>query len=172
MGLEAVPVSLKDSQEFVDRLHRHHKAPVRDKFRIGCALDGKLVGVANVGRPVSRILDDGHTVEVIRLCTDGTKNVCSFLYSRCARAAEELGYSKIITYILDSESGVSLQSSGWHKETDNSGGREWDCPSRPRIHGKYPIVKKQRWAKDLRNSGQPAMFPESDPADPQMNLFD
>lgn len=121
-NLVAVPVSLKESQEFVDSVHRHHNAPIGDKFRVGCALDGKLVGVANVGRPVSRFLDNGKTVEVIRLCTDGTKNACSFLYSRCARIAYEMGYRKIITYILESESGVSLKSSGWHIEKEDAGG--------------------------------------------------
>ena len=93
-----------------------------DKFRVGVSDGDKLVGVAQVGRPVSRYLDDGQTLEVIRCCTDGTKNACSFLYSRCARIAEEMGYKKIITYILASELGSSLKASGWHCETDNAGG--------------------------------------------------
>jgi hypothetical protein len=35
------------------------------------------------------------------------------LYSACARAAKALGYGRIITYILESESGTSLRASGW-----------------------------------------------------------
>lgn len=109
---------------------------------------GVLVGVANVGRPVARALCDGKTLEVVRLCSTGEKDVCSFLYSRCARIAKELGYSKIITYILDTESGVSLKASGWHKEADIRG-HTWDTPSRPR-QTKAPTCNKQRWAKELR----------------------
>ena len=59
--------------------------------------------------PVSRYLDDGHTLEVNRLCTDGTKNACSFLYAAAWRAARAMGYRKIVTYILDTESGASLR---------------------------------------------------------------
>lgn len=123
-----------------------------------------LHGVAMVGRPVSRYLDgSGDTLEVIRLCTDGTYNACSFLYSRAARIAAEMGYSKIITYILDTEDGTSLKASGWHLESAEAGGGEWSSPSRPRNlyveqlslfddkpRQKYPIGKKQRWAKELR----------------------
>lgn len=80
--LKAVPLELKQANSFVDELHRHHDPVFRDKFRVGAMLDGKLVGVVQIGRPVSRMLDDGRTVEVTRLCSDGTENVCSFLYER------------------------------------------------------------------------------------------
>ena len=120
--LIAIPLSLKQANTFVDELHRHHNPSMGDKFRVGVSDGNKLVGVAQVGRPVSRYLDDGQTLEVIRCCTDGTKNACSFLYSRCARIAEEMGYKKIITYILASELGSSLKASGWHCEADNAGG--------------------------------------------------
>ncbi len=111
--LELMPISLAVANGFVAEHHRHHK-PVRGhKFSLGCMADGRLVGVAIVGRPVSRCLDDGLTLEVNRLCTDGTKNACSFLYGAAARAAKVMGYRKIITYILDTESGISLRASGW-----------------------------------------------------------
>lgn len=86
--IEATPLELSAANEFVATLHRHHDPVHRDKFRIGASQDGRLVGVCQVGRPVSRMLDDGKTVEVVRLCTDGTKDVCSFLYSRAARIAK------------------------------------------------------------------------------------
>lgn len=92
--MKAVCLSLKEANKYVEKYHRHHSPVHGDKFRVGCEENGKLVGVANVGRPVSRYLDDGKTLEVLRLCTDGTKNACSFLYSRCARIAKELGYEK------------------------------------------------------------------------------
>lgn len=145
--MKAVPLELKQANEFVNKLHRHHDSVHRDKFRIGCEVDGKLVGVVQLARPVSRMLDDGKTIEVVRLCTDGTLNVCSFLYSRAARIATEMGYSKIITYILDSESGTSLKACGWHKEADTKG-HSWSCTSRPRSTT-APTCNKQRWAKNL-----------------------
>ena len=83
--LTVKPMSLADANRFVAEHHRHHK-PVRGhKFSLGCMANGRLVGVAIVGRPVSRYLDDGLTLEVNRLCTDGTKNACSFLYGAAAR---------------------------------------------------------------------------------------
>ena len=145
--MKAVPLELKAANAFVERYHRHHPPVVRDKFRVGCEVDGQLVGVVNVGRPVSRMLCDGKTLEVTRLCTDGTKGVCSFLYSRAARIAKEMGYERIITYILDSESGTSLKAAGWHYDYMTDGG-DWSRPSRPR-NGTSPICPKQRWSKDL-----------------------
>lgn len=158
-SLRATPLELKDANAFVERLHRHHTPVVRDKYRVGCTVGDKLVGVIQVGRPVARALCDGKTLEVVRCCADGTKDVCSFLYSRAARIAKEMGYSKIITYILDSESGTSLKASGWVKESDIKG-HPWGCPSRPRDimdrqqsffeqKQKYPTCDKQRWVKDL-----------------------
>lgn len=147
MHLIAVPLELKESNAFVTEHHRHHDPVHRDKFRVGCSYNGTLVGVANVGRPVARALADGKTLEVLRLCTTGEKDVCSFLYSRCARIAKEMGYSKIITYILETESGTSLKASGWHKEADIKG-HTWNTPSRPRATT-APTCDKQRWAKDL-----------------------
>ena len=94
MKIKAVPLDLKEAQLFIDKNHRHHNAAHRDKFRIGAEVNGVLVGVVQVGRPVARMLDDGKTLEVLRLCTDGSNDVCSFLYSRSARIAKELGYEK------------------------------------------------------------------------------
>ena len=157
----AVPMELKAAQNYINTYHRHHKAAHRDKFRIAAMDDNKIVGVIQVGRPVSRMLDDGNTLEVLRLCTNEEKNVCSFLYSRAARIAKEMGYKKIITYILESESGISLKASGWECEADGVGGVDWSTPSRPREvvpsqlslfpeKQKYPVnVRKQRWSKQL-----------------------
>lgn len=146
--LEATPLELKAANEFVASLHRHHDPVHRDKFRIGASDNGRLVGVVQVGRPVSRMLDDGKTVEVVRLCTDGTKDVCSFLYSRAARIAKEMGYERIITYILCTESGASLRACGWAEDWTTSGGH-WSRPSRKRTTTS-PIIPKKRYVKYLK----------------------
>jgi hypothetical protein len=61
------------------------------------------VAAAICGRPTNRNNDDGQTVEVIRLASDGTRNACSFLYGASARVAREMGASLILTYTLESE---------------------------------------------------------------------
>lgn len=139
--IEAVPLELSVANEFVATLHRHHDPVHRDKFRIGASQNGKLVGVVQVARPVSRMLDDGKTVEVVRLCTDGTKDVCSFLYAKAARIAKEMGYEKIITYILHTESGASLRACGWEYDGETTGGH-WNRPSRKRNTTAPTIPKK------------------------------
>ncbi len=70
--LDICPVSLKEANAYVEQHHRHHKPVVGHKFSIGCTDGENIVGVAIVGRPVSRYLDDGWTLEVNRLATDGT----------------------------------------------------------------------------------------------------
>lgn len=145
--MKLVPLERKEAAEFVERLHRHHDPVLRDRYRIGAEQGGKLVGVVQVGNPVARALCDGKTLEVVRLCTDGTRNACSFLYSAAARVARDLGFSKIITYILDTEDGASLRAAGWHKEADVRG-KSWDTPSRPRTTT-APTQNKQRWAREL-----------------------
>ena len=158
--IKAIPISLAQAQSYIDEHHRHHTSVIRDKYRVGAEINGELVGVAQVGRPVNRHMDDGKTLEVIRLCSNGTKDVCSFLYAKSARIAKELGYSKIITYILESETGTSLKASGWHLEDSQCGGGTWDRANRKRelldaqlslypIKQKYVTEKKQRWAKEL-----------------------
>ena len=140
MKLYLVPVSFKDAARFVRQHHRHHTPPVGHKFSIGVVYDGRLVGVAIVGRPVSRLRDDGQTLEVTRLCTTGHRNACSFLYGAAARAAFALGYCRIGTYVLKSEPGTTLKAAGWNLIGEVRG-RSWSAPSRPRVD-KHPTEAK------------------------------
>lgn len=133
-------VELAEANAFVAAHHRHHKPVVGHKFSLGAMMDGELVGVVIVGRPVSRMRDDGNTLEVTRLCTTGHKNACSFLYGAAARAAFALGYGRIGTYILVSEDGASLRASGWRLIGERGGG-SWSSPSRPRVD-KHPTERK------------------------------
>lgn len=145
--LALTPVSLREANAFVDRHHRHHKSVTGHKFSIGCTQDGELVGVAIMGRPVSRYLDDGLTLEVNRLCTTGAENACSMLYGAAARAARAMGYRKIITYTLDTEPGTSLRAAGWTC-MGLAGGERWTgkrCPAADL----YPPQMKLRYEKQL-----------------------
>ena len=140
-------IELKEANIFVAKHHRHHKPVTGHRFSIGCFNGDILIGVAIVGRPIARRIDQYNTVEVLRCCTDGTKNACSMLYSACRRAAKELGYSRIITYILETEKGTSLKASGWNYVYTNRGG-SWNVKSRPRKIS-APIIPKKLYESYL-----------------------
>jgi hypothetical protein len=129
------PVSLREANAFVQEHHRHHRPVPGAKFGLAVARDGAtaghIVGVAIVGRPVARHLDDGWTLEVTRLCTDATPNACSKLYGAAQRATRALGYTRLITYTLPAEGGASLRAAGW-RLVGLRGGGHWGRPSRPR----------------------------------------
>ena len=143
---EIIPISLKQANEYVTLHHRHHKKVVGCKFCIGLMANNQLVGVAICGRPVSRHYDNGTTLEINRLCTNGHKNACSQLYGACVRIAKEMGYKKVITYILESENGASLKASNFTCE-GVAGGKIW-TGTRCRDNG-VPKELKQRWVKYL-----------------------
>lgn len=139
------PCTLRDANTFVTNYHRHHKPTVGHKFSIACYDGGRLVGVAICGRSIFRYLDNGCILEINRLCTDGTYNACSMLYGACARIAKDMGYSKIITYILQSENGASLKASGFICEGE-AGGEVWTGKRSGRDNG-VSHEKKIRYAK-------------------------
>jgi len=150
-SLVAVPMTLSEAIRFVGSFHRHNKPPRGGLFAVGCS-DGKnLVGVAIVGRPVARALDNGETAEVIRCCVvEGSqKGTCSFLYSRCWQAARALGWSKLVTYTLQSESGASLRGAGWRVVAELKPRKENGWQSRPGREWQEVVGQaKLRWQID------------------------
>lgn len=148
MSLQLVPMTLRAANEYVAAHHRHHKPTVGHKFSVGVSDGDKIVGVAIAGRPVSRYLDDGKTIEITRLCTDGTRNACSMLYATVCRAAAAMGYKRAITYILASEPGTSLKATGFVCEGE-AGGKEWTGCRKPKDPNQYPHEMKTRWSKEL-----------------------
>lgn len=155
--MEIRSITLREANAYVEELHRHHGRTVGHKWSIAAYKDDRLCGVAIVGRPTGRRLDDGKTLEVTRLCTDGTRNACSFLYAAAARRAEREGYERIITFILQSEPGTSLNAAGWTLEAAKAGKPRWnrqryeERPVQLSIFPKKepPAEYKQRWAKYL-----------------------
>ena len=146
--LELVPITLAEANAFVREYHRHHAPVPGAKFCVAVARgkedeESSICGVAIVGRPVARLLDDGWTLEVNRTCTDGTKNANSMLYGACRRAAFALGYKRLITYTLSEESGVSLTAAGW-RCIGEAGGGTWSRKNRPRVDT-HPMQTKLRW---------------------------
>jgi hypothetical protein len=137
------PIEFAEAAEFVKRHHSHHQAPQGWKFGLAVNDGEKVVGVAMVGRPVSRMLDNGWTLEVIRCCTDGTPHVASKLYAAAWRAARALGYQRLITYTLIEEAGTSLKAAGWKALYETSGG-SWNREGRPRVDT-APTGQKRLW---------------------------
>ena len=150
--MRIIPLTLKQANELVAKLHRHHKPVVGHRFSLGAKdKEDVLVGAAIVGRPVARAVEQYETCEVTRLVTDGTKNACSFLYSACARVAREMGFRKIQTYVLNSETGTSLVAAGWTLEAVTAGG-DWNHGPRKGRRTDQPMEKKKRYSKILISS--------------------
>lgn len=143
MSLVLTPITLKAARLFVTEHHRHHKAPQGGLFAVAVSDDTTIRGVAIIGRPVARMLADGWTAEVTRLCTDGARNACSMLYAAAWRACRALGYKRLVTYTLESEGGVSLRAAGW-RLIGEAGGGSWSRKDRPRVDD-HPLQTKLKW---------------------------
>ncbi len=140
------PMKWKGACAYVDEHHRHHDPPQGHQFSLGVLTEsGLLVGVAIVGRPVSRAFDNGLTVEVTRCATDGTPNACSALYAAAWRTARSAGYRRALTYTQGGESGASLRAAGWRKVADLSARPGWHAPSRPRLPRGTENVARALW---------------------------
>ena len=147
MGLRTVPVTFAQARAFVADWHRHHRPPVGHKFSIGAAnADNLLVGVAIIGRPVARHLDDGLTLEVTRMCSDGSRNCCSLLYAAAWQASKALGYRRLVTYTqAGGEDGASLRAAGWRIVAARPPRPGWHTPSRPRTDHGLDHTARLRW---------------------------
>lgn len=144
--LRVAPITLRAASAFVGREHRHH-APTTGHLWSTSVVDetGTVRGVAVIGRPVSRVLQEAGFVEVLRVATDGCSNACSALYGAARRQAMTKGYvpHQILTYTLATESGTSLRAAGWILDGPSAGG-SWSRPSRRRTD-KAPTCPKWRW---------------------------
>ena len=153
MRLQVRPSQLDEANAFVKALHRHHKPATGYRWAISAwKFDSfwQLCGVAIVGRPVARKTDQRMVAEVTRLCTDGTRNACSILYAAAARACEAMGFDKIQTFILGTESGISLKAAGWVEEATTPG-RSWSVPSRARVdQERLPLGERRKFVKIFR----------------------
>ena len=147
VNLHLTPITLREANAFVENLHRHRGQVAGHKYSIAVSDNEKVRGVCIVGRPISRHLDDGWTLEVNRCCTDGAKNACSMLYGAAWRAAKAMGYKKLITYTEKTESGASLLASNWAL-IGEAGGGNWNVKSRPRVDTDRQQLKL-RWEMKL-----------------------
>ena len=163
MSLHIVPCTKAQANDYVALHHRHHDPHWSYKFSLAvCDDNGVVHGVAIVTRPVARGNCDGWTVEVARVATDGTRNACSILLGACRRTAFAMGFQRIMTYTLESETGASLRGAGWTMD-GHVRGRSWTCPSRPRETKN--TQNKVRWVA-TRTAARPVLeWPNSDQPD-------
>lgn len=150
--MKIIPMTFREANIFVGKYHRHNNPTVGCKFCIGVMCGNQLHGVAICGRPVSRHLDNGYTLEICRVCTDGTRNACSKLYGACCRIAKEMGYRRVITYILESENGSSVKAANFVYDGE-AGGKKW-TGIRDRVTlfpelDKKPQEMKKRYIRNL-----------------------
>lgn len=138
------PITRKAAFAFISEQHRKLPPPIGDVIRVALEdEDGRLRAVATAGRPVSRHLDDGLTLEVTRVAADGHANAYSQAYGALRRAAVALGYVRLVTYSLPDEGGASLRAAGWRLDGIVRGAH-WSCAARPRKPSLLP-VDKWRW---------------------------
>lgn len=156
--LRLVPITLREACAFVEQYHRHHRPPRGGILALACADGDRLVGVAILGRPVARELQDGLTAEVTRLATDGTRNACSLLYGAAWRVARALGYRRLVTYTLPEEGGSSLRGAGW-RCLGTAGGGSWSRAERPRVD-MHPTQRKLRW--EAPSTARPHRVPDEE----------
>ncbi len=149
--LRVVPCSIARAKAYVEALHRHHTPSTGARWAVAVAdEEAEVRGVAMLGRPVARLLDDGWTIEVSRVATDGCPNACSALYGAARRIATAFGYAKLITYTRIDEPGSSLRGAGWENDGEIRA-RSWNMPGRPRVD-KTEIVGRQRWKATATNA--------------------
>jgi len=152
--LEAIPITLREANDFVTNFHRHSSRTARDggRFAIGVSDGAKMWAVAIVGRPTARLMNDGYTAEVTRVCAmpDAPKGCCSFLYARCWRIWQQMGGKRLISYTLQVENGASLRGAGWKiagkVDTSSIG---WSRDGRERTW--HPIYGQQKLRWEIAN---------------------
>ena len=149
--LRIAPSSISAARKFVGQHHRHNLPPQGGLFACRLEEDGETRGVAIIGRPVARKLDDGYTAEITRCCTDGVSNGCSMLYGAAVRACRALGFHSVITYTLQSETGASLKASNWKLEAEIVGQAFWKNRYQTDLFGneRRPPEPKIRWRVTL-----------------------
>jgi hypothetical protein len=146
-----VPCTLEEANRFVRQFHRHHGRVLGARFSLAIAdRTGTIRGVAIVGRPSARLLDDGMTLEITRVATDGYKNACSMLYASAWKAARAIGYRRLMSYTLMTEPGSSLKALGW-RHVRNRSGKSWNRGKRKdkRRDTATTYIKKTRWEISL-----------------------
>ncbi len=115
-----IPASLQEANDYLAGHIRQYRPMRGCKFSVGCALDGKLVGAAIVGR----CRDDSQALQIDRIYTTGGRTAYGMLYGAAARAAQALGYWKIIAFLPADRPDSALRAAGWTRADPVDAGRK------------------------------------------------
>ena len=144
MSLRVAPVTLKQANQLVAELHRHHKPCPFHRFSLAVYDGTRLCGVAICGRPVARMTRGDRVLEISRCATDGTRNAVSKLYGAVCRAATAMGFERVQTFTLPSEGGASMRASGF-RFVGEAGGGQWTRSGRKPRRTDQPTEVKHKW---------------------------
>ena len=159
--IRLAPIDHVEVNQFVQQHHRHNAMLRFQQFYLSIRdTKDKLRGVALMRTPIASPTGAAFVdaLEVTRCCTDGVKNGCSMLYGACSRIAQALGYKRIITYTLTTESGASLKASGFEIEHTTVPKPHITWNTRPDRHPQLvtgmvdviPLGIKYRWSKHYK----------------------
>ena len=124
----------REAREFLYKNHRTQKTFTGSIFQLGYFENDLLCAVLVASRPANSGMNFYQTLDISRVGTiENTHYACSRLYSRAAKIAKLYGFSRLITYIDDSESGISLKSANWTLDRKDCG----------------LLKNKIRWTKEL-----------------------
>jgi hypothetical protein len=180
--LELGPITLREARAFIAQHHRHNVPPRGWLFGAALRLDDEVVAVGVAGRPLARPLQDGHTIEVLRVCIAPhphlytEHNAASRLYGALCRAATALGYWRAVSYTLASERGTSLRAAGFTSEGVLEIRTTWASADRPRYDANLwgeatlPSEQRVRWVRQLIRTPQTPAATEDQVSGPQHPL--
>lgn len=151
MALYVRPCTLKQANDLVSKIHRHHKPVVSHRFSLACYNGGVLCGVVITGRPVARNTDPYLVLEITRCATDGTRNAISKLYSAVCSAAKSMGFISVQTFTLPEEGGASLKASGF-TFLGKAGGGQWVHTDGRERRKDQPTQTKWKWERRFEDT--------------------
>ena len=152
---KAVPISLADAAEFVNRHHRHCVGTKWHKFSVALETGGEIAGVVIASTPKSPVYDK-QTLELNRVCAKPQyHNACSKLIGMVLNIGRTMGYHTFISYTLMEEDGASLRAAGFEFAGYTEDSKGWSNPSRPRkLPERYPLGRKKRWILHTTSKGR------------------
>lgn len=155
-------ITLDESKAYVGDHHEHSGVHIGHKWSLAAVAEGRIVGVAVIGRPTSQVIQNGDpwALEVTRVCVEreggsGYPNACSFLYAAAWRSIKSMGYLRGLTYTKDGENGASICAAGWlcmdRRKPRKSGwdSREGRASGGAREGGERWEIRAAAWRADL-----------------------
>lgn len=118
-ALHIVPVSLREANEFLAKYSRQYRPMRGCKFSVGCAVDERLVGAVIAGR----VREDAQALQIDRIYTTGGRAAYGMLYGAAARAAQALGYWRVIAFLPEGKPDSALRAAGWQPIEPVDGGK-------------------------------------------------